>query len=397
MLRVAVVGGGITGMFVSYYLREDGHDVTLVEERADGLVTSSNNGGFITPSFSPAPPIGLAKIASTVFGASGPLYISPFEVMRNAGWFVRAAREGVTAHEKEVLDLGAKSLQLYLEFFKKDDLQPERQKGIIGLYKNAQDARRIAENLHEKFVGGQEIAEMGYIGFQGGVVAENEISIDPGKFCDALRDRLRAMGVNVRLGEKATLTNAGGRAEAALSSGEKLEADSIVVTSGAMSREVLSPLGYNPLVLPARGLVLLYDSGGEKVVPGPTLFEDYGIAVVQHRSGIVRLTSFFEMTGYKTGFAQGRKAWLEETARSHLPGLAKLKLVHQGTGFRPCTPDQLPVVGRVPRYSNLFVATGNCRLGITLAPVTAYMIRAMVGGRDPIGVPWELFDPARFS
>ena len=276
-------------MFVSYYLREDGHDVTLVEERAEGLVTSSNNGGFITPSFSPAPPIGLAKIASTVFGASGPLYISPFEVMRNAGWFLRAAREGVTAHEKEVLELGAKSLQLYTDFFKKDDLQPERQRGIIGLYKDVQDARRIAENLHEKFVGGQEIAEMGYVGFQGGVVAENEISIDPVRFCDALRDRLRAMGVDVRLGEKATLTNAGGRAEAALSSGEKLEADSLVVTSGAMSREVLSPLGYNPRVLPARGLVLLYDSGGEKVVPGPTLFEDYGIAVVQHRSGIVRL------------------------------------------------------------------------------------------------------------
>jgi D-amino-acid dehydrogenase len=384
-------------MFVSYYLREDGHDVTLIEERAKGFVTSSNNGGFITPSFSPAPPIGLAKIASTVFGASGPLYISPLEVVRNAGWFYRAAREGVTAHEKEVLDLGAKSLQLYLEFFEKDDLQPERQKGIIGLYRDAEDARRLAEKLSEKFVGGPEIAELGYVGFQGGVLAEDEISIDPAKFCDALRERLRAMGVNVRLGEVATLANGGGRAEATLSGGEKLEADSVVVTSGAMSREVLAPLGYNPLVLPARGLALLYDSGGEKVVPRPTLFEDYGIALVQHSSGIVRLTSFFEMTGYKIEFAEGRRAWLEKVARSHLPGLSRLKLVHQGTGFRPCTPDQLPVVGRVPGYSNLFVATGNCRLGITLAPVTAYMIRAMVGGGDPQGIPWQLFDPARFA
>ena len=164
-----------------------------------------------------------------------------------------------------------------------------------------------------------------------------------------------------------------------------------------MSKEILAPLGYNPKVLPARGVVLLYDSGGRKIVPMPTLLEDYGIALVQHESGTVRLTSFFEMTGYKEEFAEDRKAWLEGTGRTHLPALAGLKRIHEGTGFRPCTPDQMPVIGRVPGYDNLFVATGNCRLGITLAPVTAYIIRALVDGVEPEGVPWRLFDPARFS
>ena len=306
-------------MFVSYYLLEDGHEVTLVEERAGELTTSSYDGGFITPSFSPAPPIGLAKVASTVFGASGPLYISPFEVVRNAGWFIKAAREGVTAHEKEVLDLGAKSLELYQEFFKNDDLQPERHQGIIGLYKDERDAQRLAEKFGERFVGGREIAEMGYVGLGGGVMAEKEISIDPAKFCGALLARLRAMGVKVRLGEKGVLTGSGVRAEAKLQSGERLEADAIVVASGAMSKEVLAPLGYDPKVLPARGLVLLYDSGGRKIVPMPTLLEDYGIALVQHESGAVRLTSFFEMTGYKDDFAEDRKAWLEGTGRLICP------------------------------------------------------------------------------
>ena len=57
----------------------------------------------------------------------------------------------------------------------------------------------------------------------------------------------------------------------------------------------------------------------------------------------------------------------------------------------------MPVIGRVPEYDNLFVATGNCRLGITLAPVTAYIIRALVDGVEPEGVAWRLFDPARFA
>jgi D-amino-acid dehydrogenase len=383
-------------MFVSYYLRKDGHEVTLVEERPTDLVTSSYNGGFITPSFSPTPPIGLAKIASTVFGASGPLYISPLEVIRNSGWFFRAAREGVTAHEKEILELGAESLELYLDFFEKEGLQPARQSGIIGLYKKEDDAKKVAEKFGEPFVGSEAITGMGYRGFGGGVLAEREISINPPELCGELRKRLEEIGVHVQLGERASLTKESGRAIATVGGG-RVDAEAIVVTSGAMSREVLAPIAYNPRVLPARGLVLLYDAGGQKVVPRPTLFEDYGIAVVQHDQRTVRLTSFFEMTGYKKDFAEGRKAWLERTAQAHLPGLAGLKLVHQGTGFRPCTPDQLPVIGRVPGYPNLLVATGNCRLGVTLAPVTAYIIRSLIDGSDPVGVAHRLFDPARFA
>jgi D-amino-acid dehydrogenase len=394
---VVVLGGGITGLFVAYYLLEGGHTVTLVEARREGLTTSAYNGGFITPSFSPAPPIGIAKVASTVFGASGPLYISLLEVAKNAGWFARAAREGVTAHETEVLELGARSLQLYREFFEKENLQPERQKGIIGLYKQEGDARRLALKFGGRFVGAGQLTEMGYVGFGGAVMAEDEISIDPASFCESLLARLRSMGVDLRLGEKGTLARTGSRAEATLSGGERLEADSIVVASGAMSKGVLAPLGYDPRVLPARGFTRLYDGGGRKIVPMPSLLEDYGIALVQHESGTVRLTSFFEMTGFKEDFAEDRISWLETTARTHLPAMAGLRLIQEGTGFRPCTSDQMPVIGRVPQYDNLFVATGNCRLGVTLAPVTAYIIRSMMDGVDPVGVAWRLFDPARFA
>jgi D-amino-acid dehydrogenase len=384
-------------MFVSYYLTQDGHEVTLVDQEPTEFVTSSNNGGFITPSFSPAPHIGIAKVASTMFGASGPLYISPLTVLRNARWFVRAAREGVTAHEKEVIELGAKSLQLFEEFFQAEGLQPDRQVGLLGLYRSEGVARRLAERFGGSFVAAPEIARLGFVGLEGGVLAREEISIDPGEFCRSLRTRLGAMGVTLRLGEKASLSKEGSEARVTLAGGDRLRADSVVVASGAMSREVLSPLGYDPGVLPARGLVLLFDSAGRSVVPCPTLLEDYGIALVQHKSGTIRLTSFFEMTGYKSEFAPARREWLESTASAHLPGLSGLKLLRQGTGFRPCTPDQIPVIGRVPGYGNLLVATGNCRLGITLAPVTGYMIRSMVGGREPAGVPWRLFDPGRFA
>ncbi|MBI5355505.1 MAG: FAD-dependent oxidoreductase [Candidatus Aenigmarchaeota archaeon] len=61
-------------------------------------------------------------------------------------------------------------------------------------------------------------------------------------------------------------------------------------------------------------------------------------------------------------------------------------------GSRPCTPDLLPLAGRT-RIKNLLLASGHCRLGVTLAPYTAKVISGIVEGRDGRN---EL-DPRRFG
>ncbi|MDG6929160.1 MAG: FAD-binding oxidoreductase, partial [Nitrososphaerota archaeon] len=80
------------------------------------------------------------------------------------------------------------------------------------------------------------------------------------------------------------------------------------------------------------------------------------------------------------------------------PARARLRVrvegVVQGVGFRPCTPDQRPVVGGVPGHPNVFVNSGQCRLGMTLAPVSGHTVASLIAGRKPDGV--ECMDPARF-
>ena len=65
-------------------------------------------------------------------------------------------------------------------------------------------------------------------------------------------------------------------------------------------------------------------------------------------------------------------------------------------GLRPCSPDGLPYVGRVPRYPNAVVATGHCMLGLSLAPITAGIAGALVEGQAP-PLDVGLLDPARFD
>src|SRR5437016_10787660 len=52
-------------------------------------------------------------------------------------------------------------------------------------------------------------------------------------------------------------------------------------------------------------------------------------------------------------------------------------------GPRPVLPDYLPGIGRVPGGARVFYAIGHHHLGLTLAPVTAELIVALVGGREP--------------
>jgi len=66
-------------------------------------------------------------------------------------------------------------------------------------------------------------------------------------------------------------------------------------------------------------------------------------------------------------------------------------------GYRPCTPDQYPIIGKVPGFQNVFVASGNCRLGVTLAPATAVILRAMINGKQPTEIDPSYVDPARFA
>ena len=52
-------------------------------------------------------------------------------------------------------------------------------------------------------------------------------------------------------------------------------------------------------------------------------------------------------------------------------------------GFRPSTPDSLPVIGPSPKGNDVIYAFGHGHLGLTLAAITAQMVADMIAGRVP--------------
>lgn len=396
---MVILGGGITGLFVSYYLRKDGHDVTLIDKKTETSSTSIHNAGFLTPSFAPSPPLSIMKVASAIFRPSGALYISLREVAKNPGWFLRAVRTGIGSHERDVVDMGKRSLALYGRFFRDESAEDiDLQRGVIGLYRDEAEARTVAEEVGGDFLRGAEVDALGFRDLGGGVYFRDELSINPPKLVSFLRSSLEHMGVRMRSSKEAELKGDKGRVERAVFDGLPIEGDAFVVAAGSKSAEVLRPLGYRPRLLPARGLVMIFESDAPRVVGRPALLEDYGIAVVQHNPRTVRVTGFFEMKGFDAGFGERRKRWLREATMKHVGGFERLRLAEVGVGYRPCTPDQLPLVGRVPAMSNCFVAAGTCRLGMTLAPVAGHLISSLIGDEHETNEGLaKLLDPARLK
>src|SRR5437763_11123689 len=92
--RVIVVGGGISGLCVAYFLRKAGVAVQVLETRRVGSVASSGNAGWVTPAQAgPLPEPGLIGYGvRSLIDRESALYFHPRHLVRMLPWLVRFAR-----------------------------------------------------------------------------------------------------------------------------------------------------------------------------------------------------------------------------------------------------------------------------------------------------------------
>lgn len=378
-MNIVIVGGGVTGLFCAHYLMKDGHKVSVIEKNARGSTTSVYNAGLLTPSLAPTPGMGLGKILSPYIGREGVVYISPRQILSNTRWFRVAVKRGLTGFEENLVRVGHTSLELYHRFFDEIGLRPDVVEGVAALFCEEAHARKSHASLGGRWLEEKTIDKMGYRGFHGGVLFEEELSVNPAKLYRSLWDAVFARGsAELIVENEVEPVTDDGKATHVSVRGEKIPCDILVLTAGSWSREICRHLGYDPRVLPARGLAILFDTGGEEIISMPSVLEDYGMGLAQHNESTLRLTGFFEMVGFRNDFSKKRKKWILDRFKRHVTKSNLVRIVEEGVGFRPCTPDQMPVIGLVPGYRNVYIASGNCRLGITLAPATAEAIRSMI-------------------
>ena len=83
-----------------------------------------------------------------------------------------------------------------------------------------------------------------------------------------------------------------------------------------------------------------------------------------------------------------------QRAQKYMPGLAQMSTIRIWTGFRPATPDNLPLIGPWPEDSTLYLATGHEGLGITTSLASARLLADQLTGKRP-AIPIEPYLPSR--
>ena len=130
-----------------------------------------------------------------------------------------------------------------------------------------------------------------------------------------------------------------------------------------------------------RGYHLNIEPGDAGELRRAVMFPERGFVLAPMLDGI-RLTSGVELAGLHAPPDFSRIRRLLPAAREALPGLSD-RVTRQWLGYRPSTPDSLPVIGRSPHSRAVFYAFGHQHLGLTLGAVTGRLIAASVGGQQP--------------
>jgi glycine oxidase len=173
---------------------------------------------------------------------------------------------------------------------------------------------------------------------------------------------------------------------------ETLSADSVVLAAGPWTKRMAAALGVWVPVKPVRGQMLALGGGPPPVrhiVWGPKGY------VVPKPNGFVFVGATVEEVGYRKSTTKQGLASLRRMANALVPAFSYATHVDAWAALRPGSADSLPILGAVPGWEGLWVASGHFRNGILLAPVTGQlMARSLLEGKQAEAL--SPFSPARF-
>jgi glycine oxidase len=175
-----------------------------------------------------------------------------------------------------------------------------------------------------------------------------------------------------------------------LASGDQVEAGTVVLAAGAWTAQ-LSGLPREVPVRPVKGQMFAVDSRSRMpgkdgvqlrhVIYAPDCY------IIPREDGRILVGATVEEAGFQKGATPRGITMLMTAAVRVVPAIADLPLVETWAGFRPATPDNLPILGVEPMARGLLYATGHYRNGILLAPVTAHCIAELVvHGRSDVDI-----------
>lgn len=409
-MHIVIIGAGITGVTTAWYLRQAGHQVTVVERReAAGLETTFANGGQISlshpePWANPQAPLLILKWLGR---RDAPLLFRlPAEPAR---WrwgmeFLRECLPGRSArHTLSIGRLAAYSGQLLRELQYKTHIEfLARQRGILHLYFSTADlhhGQRQAQILQGLGIGARMLTPEQCVEHDpalgttlhtlaGGMLGTDDESGDAHLFTVELAKRAEAAGVEFQYGadieriisenDRVTslhLVDQHGRRGA-------VTGDAYVICAGSFSKSLARRCGERLPIYPVKGYSATVPIRDSERAPTVSITDESRRMVCSRIGDQLRIAGTAELTGFNLELDSLRCRALLDWVEDLFPGAGDLRNPSYWSGLRPATPNNVPIIGRA-RLGNLFYNTGHGTLGWTLACGSAQALADIVDGRPP--------------
>jgi D-amino-acid dehydrogenase len=409
-----IIGGGVIGLSIGYYLAKNGHPVRIVEQDPTLLSSCSNgNAGMIVPShFTPlAAPGVIGQGLKWMLNPKSPFFLRPRLDPALARWiwlfFRHSNAQHVRNSEGLLRDLGLESRRLHVELSKEEDF-PLVEKGLLMLcqsQKGLDEEAEVADAAHrlgleaEVFDSARlkELEPNTSINAKGGVWFPQDCHLHPTDFIQSLRQGILKHGGEFIHAEATTiLQNKGSIRGIRTASGEKHEAHTTILAGGMATLDLARQLD---LKLPMQG-----GKGYSLSLPKPlknpllcALLKEGRVAVTP-MGDMLRIAGTMEICGSNTSISRPRLTGIIESFCRFYPDFqaSDFENLTPWVGLRPCSPDGLPYLGTVPTHSNLIVATGHAMMGLSLAPITGKLVHQLISGQAP-SLDLSALRPDRFG
>lgn len=394
---VAIVGGGVMGLMTAYYLLEKGATVTVLEKGRLPAGSSYGNAGLIVPShLQPlCSPGNVKEGLRHLLNPTGPFSIALSANPQRLAWLGRFVRHSTEAHVHYAVgiyrELADRSLELHDALAQRADSAYEYDRnGLLCLYETPAALMAAAKDAEEltragrpaRVLDAREVRErVPCVGqsILGGVLQEPDGRLNPAAFVSWLAQQVRRAGGDIlEETEVYGASLAGFQLRELKTTKGSVKADQVVLAAGAWTGRLAAMMGQSLPVEAAKGFSITYKKPAATTFL-PLLLEEARVAVTPF-ADTFRLAGVLELCGLDDRLSARRLDAMERDLLRTLPGLAPLKVKEIWRGFRPCTPDGLPFIGRLKRPGNAVVATGHATKGIFLAPVTGHLVASVLAG-----------------
>jgi D-amino-acid dehydrogenase len=407
-MKTIVLGAGAVGVATAYWLRERGHEVTVIERREGAaLETSFGNGAVIHASeVEPWAQPGMPwKVLKWLGDEGAPLLLRPRALPHMWRWGLSFARnctpDRFAANSLANLRLALLSLECLQGIRARTGIEYDcATRGVLKIYRDdaSYDAARrrcdalARHGLTYRAVAPDECARLEPALAEtastlvGGLHFEKDEVGDCHKFTQGLARHLAAHGVEFRYGETITgLVRDGARVTQVTTASGAHRADAMVVAMGSFTPLLLRGVGIRVPIYPVKGVsVTLPGNLWAGRVRMPVIDDSrlFGLIPIGER---VRVAGSAEIDRYDDTPNPVRARAIVDNVIRTFPGFGaayRPEAAQIWAGLRPVTPPGVAYMGRTP-LANLFVNAGHGHLGWTMACGAGRVAADIVSGEPP--------------